>query len=149
LLQKKFKKREIFLVSAATGKGVTKLLDRVIKLLPEIKTEDLYQATSETAPVKPAGGFFLTVDDKGVFLVRGLKVEKLIAMTNFAQADSWDRLRRIFHTIGLDKALKKAGCEAGSLVRIADREFEWSDASLPAGRPGKFAYKYRRAESEY
>jgi GTP-binding protein len=149
LLQKKFKKREVFLISAATGKGVPKLLDRIIKLLPEIKPEELYQATGEAAPAKPAGGFSVEVTDNGTYLVTGAKIEKLIAMTNFAQADSWDRLRRIFRTIGLDKALKKAGCLAGDHVRISDREFQWSDAKLPAGRPGKFAYKYRRAESEY
>jgi len=70
-------------------------------------------------------------------------------MTNFAQPDSWDRLRRIFKTIGLDKALKKAGALEKNLVRIADREFEWSDESLPMGKPGKFAYKYRKHEEDY
>jgi GTP-binding protein len=149
LLQKKFKKREVFLLSAATGKGVTKLLDRIIKLLPEIKTEDLYQATGDAAPAKPAKGFTITMGGDDAYIVSGPKVEKLIAMTNFAQAEAWDRLRRIFHTIGLDKALKKAGCEAGDMVRIADREFQWSDEKLPSGRPSKFAYKYRKSVSEY
>ncbi|HCC48742.1 MAG TPA: GTPase ObgE [Elusimicrobia bacterium] len=150
-LQKKFKKKEIFLISAFTGKGVSKLLDRVIKLLPTIKADDLYQAAGEgsAAYKKPQGGFVIGRDDRGTYVVRGAKIEKLIAMTNFAQPDSWDRLRRIFKTIGLDKALKKAGALEKNLVRIADREFEWSDESLPMGKPGKFAYKYRKHEEDY
>ena len=152
LLQKKFKKREIFLISAATGKGVTKLLDRVIKLLPTLKAEDLYQAADDNvrfATKVSARGFTIKLTDENVFMVAGAGVEKLIAMTNFAQPDSWDRLHRIFRTIGMDKALRKAGAVAGSLVRIADKEFEWSEAPIPSGKPGKFAYKYRRFDEEY
>ncbi len=151
-LQKKFKKREIFLISAATGKGVSRLLDHIIRVLPSIKEEELYQAASESAPAagKPVGsGFKIATDADGVFMATGVKIEKLIAMTNFAQPDSWDRVRKIFRTIGLDKALKKAGAVEGDLVRIGAREFQWSDASLPAGRPSKFAYKYRKFDEEY
>ena len=80
--------------------------------------------------------------------VEGEKILKIVAMTNFSQLDSWDRLRRIFKVIGLDKALKKAGITAGNIVRIGTREFEWSDEPLPSRKPGKFAYKYRRRERE-
>ncbi len=150
LLQKKFKGREVFLISAATGKGLVKLLDKIIKLLPSIKEKDLYQA-SEGAAVfrRPEEGFRVAKDHTGAFVVSGAKIEKLIAMTNFSQPDSWDRLRRILRAIGLDKALKKAGAEAGNAVRIADREFEWSDEPLPAGKQAKFAYKYRKYRQDY
>ena len=146
-LQKKFKKKEIFLISAATGRGVQKLLDRIIKLLPTIKEAQLYKAGSAVPAAGPAHGFTIETSGESAFLVRGPRIEKLIAMTNFAQPDSWDRIRRIFRTIGLDKALKKAGCLAGNMVTIGGREFEWSDETLPAGRPSKFAYKYRKFES--
>jgi len=150
-LAKKFKKREVFLLSAATGKGVSRLLDRIIKLLPEIKEEDLYQAAAQSVPPirQPKGGFTVTVDSEGVFAVKGMRVEKLIAMTNFNQPDSWDRLHRVFKTIGMDKALKKAGCVQGNMVRVGNKEFEWSDAPMAAGKPGKFAYKYRKFDQEY
>ncbi len=146
-LQKKFKKKEIFLISAATGKGLAKLLDRVIKLLPTIKEEQLYKAENKAAAAEAASrGFEIRATEEGTYAVTGAKIEKLIAMTNFAQPDSWDRIRRIFRTIGLDKALKKAGCLPGNYVHIAGREFEWSDEKLPEGRPSKFAYKYRKFE---
>lgn len=149
-LQKKFRKKEIFLISAATGKGVSRLLDRIIKLLPSIDETELYRpAAGAAAFFRPASGFKVAKDHTGAFVVTGEKVEKLIAMTNFAQPDSWDRLRRVFRTIGLDKALKKAGAENGNLVRIVNREFEWSDEPPPTRRPGKFAYKYRKYKQDY
>ncbi len=149
-LQKKFRKKEIFLISAVTGKGVSRLLDRVIKLLPTIKEEELYRASEGAAAFRrPSEGFKVAKDHTGAFVVTGTKVEKLIAMTNFSQPDSWDRLRRIFKTIGLDKALKKAGAGEGDAVRIVDREFEWSDEKLPEGRQSKFAYKYRKYRQDY
>ncbi len=149
-LKKTFKKKEIFLISAATGKGVPKLLDRVIKLLPAIKPEELYRpAGAGVRSVRPEGGFVIRRTDSGGYAVSGARLEKLIAMTNFSQPDSWDRIRRIFRTIGLDKALKKAGAQDGDLVHIADREFEWSDEVLPQGKPGKFDYKYRKFRQDY
>jgi len=150
-LAKKFKKREVFLISAATGKGVSRLLDHILKLLPSIKQADLYQAAAQSLPaaLKPKGGFSVALEAEGVFSVKGANIEKLIAMTNFNQPDSWDRLHRIFKTIGMDKALRKAGCVEGDMVRVGGKEFQWSDATPAPGRPAKFAYKYRKFDQEY
>lgn len=151
-LSGKFKKREVFLVSGVSHKGLSRLLDRVIKLLPAIKDDDLYRPEEEAGndgpkPVKR--GLTLVRDPDGVVRVLGEKVDKLVAMTNFMQPDSWDRLRRIFKLIGLDKALKKAGVVQDDLVRIGEREFQWSEEAAPAGRPSKFAYKYKKYKPAY
>lgn len=149
-LTKKFKSREIFLISAASGKGVSKLLDHVIKLLPQIKEEDMYQAADTNLPgPKPVKkGFIVERDTDGVVMINGPRILKMVAMTNFSQPDSWDRLRRIFKLIGLDKALKKAGVMQDDLVRVGGMEFQWSDTTAPTGRPAKFAYKYRKFDEE-
>jgi GTP-binding protein len=149
-LQKRFKKREIFLISAATGKGISRLLDRVIKVPPTLKPDELFQAAPDGVRVpRSSDGISITRDDAGAFIVKGANIEKIIIMTNFAQPDSWDRLRRVFRTIGLDKALRKAGAVEGSLVRIVKREFEWSNETPETGRKGKFAYKYRKYKQDY
>jgi GTP-binding protein len=149
-LQKKYKSREIFLISAATNKGVSRLLDRVIKLLPTLKTDELYQAAdANVVAPKLSEGFKVSQDSAGTYVVKGSKLDKLIVMTNFAQPDSWERFRRVLRTIGVDKALKKAGAVGGSMVRILNKEFEWSDAPPPSGKPGKFAYKYKKKGIDY
>ena len=151
-LSKRFKSRELFLISAVTGKGVNKLLDYVIKLLPQIKEEALYQAADtgpKSGPKPVKKGFTIGHDPDGITHVKSDRLTKLIAMTNFAQPDSWDRIHRIFKLIGLDKALQKAGVVQDTLVRIGGKEFQWSDAAAPTGRPSKFAYKYRKFDQEY
>ena len=70
--------------------------------------------------------------------------EYILAMTNFNQPDSINRLRRIFKLIGLDKALKKAGVLPGDQIRIAGKNFEWSEHQItPPHKRSKFAYKYQ------
>ena len=150
-LSKRFKSRQIFQISSVANKGVGKLLDYVIKMLPQIKAEDLYQAAETTArgpkPVKK--GFTISHDADGIARVTSERLNTLIAMTNFSQPDSWDRIHRVFKLIGLDKALQKAGVVQDSLVRIGNREFQWTDAQAPTGKPTKFGYKYRKFDQEY
>lgn len=145
---KKFRKKEILLISPFTGAGIQTLLDVIIKLLPAIKLTDIFKAEKAPrtrlvhAPV--AKGFLVTQSADGVTELTGEKLLKIMAMVNFAQPDSLRRLRRIFKLIGVDKALKKQGVVPGEMVRIAGRQFEWTE-EIPGDRPKKntkFAYKY-------
>ena len=148
-IKARYKKRDVFLISSVASKGLNKLLDRIIKLLPEIKPDELYKPEEKNAALTEVKkGLILKRDPDGVMRVEGEKILKIVAMTNFSQLDSWDRLRRQFKVIGLDKALKKAGIVAGNIVRIGTREFEWSDDPLPSRKQSKFAYKYRKRERD-
>ncbi|OGR85902.1 MAG: hypothetical protein A2021_05220, partial [Elusimicrobia bacterium GWF2_52_66] len=147
-LTKKFKKQKIFLISPFTGAGTQKLLDAIIRLLPRIKETELF--APKKAPCtrlinKPLPkGFIVGRSADGMFELTGEKLLKIMAMVNFAQPDSLNRLRRIFKLIGVDKALKRHGVTAGETVRIAGREFEWTE-EIQRNRPkknAKFAYKY-------
>ncbi|MCX5786487.1 MAG: GTPase ObgE [Elusimicrobia bacterium] len=147
-LSKKFKKQEIFLISPFTGAGTKNLLDSIIKLLPRIKETEIFAPKKEpdTGLVnKPLPtGFKVGHSADGVFELTGEKLLKIMAMVNFSQPDSLNRLRRIFKLIGVDKMLKRHGVRAGEIVRIAGREFEWTE-EIQRTRPkknAKFAYKY-------
>ncbi|KAF0126899.1 MAG: GTP-binding protein [Elusimicrobia bacterium] len=144
-IKKKFKKDEVFLISGVTGEGVSKLMDRVIELLPSLPVPELYKP-EEKGPVlelRMDKGFRVENSGDNRWNVRGPRLKTLLAMTNFVQPDSLERLRRIFKGIGLDKALKKAGAAEGDIVSVEGWEFEWQDPLPPAGRIGKFAYKYK------
>lgn len=146
-IKKKYKKDEVFLISGVTGEGVSKLLDRAIELLPSLPVPELYKP-EEKGPVlelKMDKGFRVEPGSEDHrWNVRGPRLKTLLAMTNFAQPDSLERLRRIFKGIGLDKALKKAGAVEGDIVAVEGWEFEWQDPPPPSpGREGKFAYKYK------
>ena len=151
-LVKKYKKHPVFLISAATGLGVKGLLDYVIALLPKIKEPVIYKPESDvdaTALYKPVKeGFKIGEGEDGLMEANSQALTTIIAMTNFNQPDSINRLRRIFKLIGLDKALKKAGVLAGDQIRIAGKNFEWSEHEItPPHKRSKFAYKYQTKSS--
>ncbi len=126
-IEKKYPKFKVFLISAATGSGINKVLDEVIKVLSAtpVKVE---------APVEKPKAVLHTVEplfkinklEDGRVQITGKKVEDFILMTNFAQPEAVDRLRNTFKKIGLEKALLKEGVETGTVIVACGREFEWN-----------------------
>ena len=63
----------------------------------------------------------------GIFEVSGKRIEKLLAMTNFATDEGLQRFQRIVEKMGLEEALRKQGIKPGDTVKINDFEFEYSE----------------------
>ena len=59
--------------------------------------------------------------------MRGKKVERVVAMTNFDQEEAILRLHRVFKTMGVTDALEHAGVREGDKVRIGEVELEWRE----------------------
>ncbi|WP_427113650.1 GTPase ObgE [Megasphaera sueciensis] len=117
--------QEVFPICAATGEGIPELLERVWTLLQEYaaepeQTEDVVVYKAENKP-----DFEVHRDDTGAFVVTGPRIEKLAAMTNFADDQSLRRFQRIWRYMELDKLLIKNGIKDGDTVRINDMEFDF------------------------
>jgi GTP-binding protein len=115
-------------LSAATGEGLAEFRARLAELLPS--AEDL-----EAAP-EPAGvvvhridsmvdGFVVERDRDGAFRVRGKRIERIAAQTNFDVEESAERFQRDLERMGIDAELRRAGVAPGDLVRIGGSELEW------------------------
>jgi GTP-binding protein len=79
-------------------------------------------------PVPEVDERLFTVEpEREGFRVRGKKIERLISMTNFAQADSLMRIQRVMEASGINAALLRAGVEEGDPVYIEKAELIWSD----------------------
>jgi len=61
------------------------------------------------------------------FRLRGKKIERVTAMTNFDQEEAVLRLHRIFQSMGVTDALERAGVKDGDYVRIGEVELEWGE----------------------
>ena len=57
--------------------------------------------------------------------VRGTRIERIAAQTNFDVEESAERFQRDLARLGIDAELRRAGIEAGDLVRIGATELEW------------------------
>jgi GTPase len=119
---------EVLAISAATGEGLDTFRARIAALLPS--AEEL------EAPPEPAGvvvhridamgdGFMVERDADGAFRVRGKRIERIAAQTNFDVEESAERFQRDLERLGVDAELRRAGVAAGDLVRIGGAELEW------------------------
>lgn len=130
-LQKAFARKHIeaFAISAATGQGVRDLLRAAVKLLDETPVETPHIEEAELPVIRPTEDEnAFTVSREGhAFRLRGKKVERMVAMTNFDQEEALQRLHRVFQAMGVTTALQRAGVHEGDLVRIGEVELEWRE----------------------
>ena len=131
---KKFKKKyraKVLGISAATGEGVSELLDRVIaELAKHDGPVHFEEKTSDETLHKVEQGFTIENMGGGVYALRGRFVERASAMLDVSLPEAISRYQHTLKRIGVERAFKKAGIKAGDKVRCGDFEFEWSDAPL-------------------
>ena len=114
-------------ISAATRQGIEPLIDRVWQLLSLVPREKVLVGEAEVVRRYEEEEPFTIEKVDGVYEVKGKRIEKLVAMTNFSTDDGLQRFQRIIEKIGLEQALKDMGIKEGDTVRIKDLEFEYSE----------------------
>jgi GTP-binding protein len=120
----------LFPIAAATGEGVDALLRRVAEVLRAlpVPVRDPVDPKEPplTWPLPPVDEHAFTISREGKgWRVRGVRIERLIKMTNFAQPEALDRVQRVLAASGISQALLDAGLQEGDTVYIADAELEW------------------------
>ena len=117
---------EVFPISAATNKGLDELLTKVAEILknyPEdIVFEEEYEEYDEVAVDQEP--FTIEVED-GVYVVRGVGVEKMNGYTNIDTEKGFAFFQRYLKEKGIIEALEEKGIQEGDTVRIYDMEFEF------------------------
>lgn len=124
--------QKIFKISAATGEGVEELMNYMSKTLKELPKEDLIDVSTPSEGEKvyrleTKKEPFEISKEKGVWIVKGEEVDKIIRKVNITDYESLFFLHRKLNELGLDKALKKAGIHDGDTVKIGNYEMEWED----------------------
>jgi GTP-binding protein len=120
---------QIFTISAATQEGIDKLLQGVVAFLQEMPAAQLEPRDELLLwPVPEVDDHVFTITEvEDGWRVHGRKIERLIAMTNFAQQDAMRRIERVLEASGISRALREAGVEEGDMIYIEKAELVWSD----------------------
>ena len=129
-----FKKKvdcEIFEVSAATNKGLQKVVDRLADILDTIPNNPLYEDNEIESHVlykfKKEEPFEITKDDDGTWVVSGKEVERIFKMTRFSSEEAVYRFSKKLRKMGIDDKLIELGAKEGDQVRILDFYFDFKD----------------------
>lgn len=117
--------REIYPISAATGEGLNKLMQRAMQLLDEYEEEPEETTDTKVYEAMPAEEFVIRRDDDGAYVVEGKDIERLVAMINFDNDEGVRRFQLIWRRLGIEEALRSKGIQEGDTVRIRDMEFEF------------------------
>ena len=120
--------QKIFKISGATGEGVEELMNYVSKTLKMLPKENLIEIKEKEKvyTLKDENSYTIT-REKGAFVVKGEKVDKIMRSVNIGDYESLFYLHRKLDEIGLNQALKKQGIKDGDIVKIGDYEMEWED----------------------
>jgi GTP-binding protein len=118
---------ETIAVSALNGDNVDAVVAALARLLPD--------ANELASPPEPAGvvvhrfdsardSFAVEREGDG-FRVRGRRIERLVAQTDFDNDESAERFQRDLSRLGVERELRRAGVAPGDTVRIGAHEMEW------------------------
>ncbi|MEU0154577.1 GTPase ObgE [Micromonospora fulviviridis] len=118
----------VFDVSTATREGLRELMYAMAELVD--------QARRAAPPAEPTrivirpkavddAGFTIEAEEDGSYTVRGNRPERWVKQTNFDNDEAVGFLADRLARLGVEEKLAKAGAQAGDLVRIGDREFDW------------------------
>ena len=129
-----FKKKvdcEIFEVSAATNKGLQRVVDRLADILDTIPNNPLYEDNEIESHVlykfKKEEPFEITRDDDGTWNISGKEVERIFKMTRFSSDEAAYRFSKKLRRMGIDDKLIELGAKEGDQVRILNFYFDFKD----------------------
>jgi GTP-binding protein len=112
-------------ISAATGENLETLLRKAVALLNELPPIERKKAMPILQPVDE-DAFEIEKTPEG-WVIRGKRIERAAAMTNWDYYEAALRFHRIMEAMGIAEALEQAGIENGDDVIIGDVVLEWRD----------------------
>ena len=126
---------EVIYISAATGAGIDKLIEQIVKMYPELPPLKIYESEiiEEEAEVSNDKREINITKEKGVYIVEGEWLFKVVNSVNFDDRESVMYFQRVLNRSAgrsggsvIDK-LREAGVKEGDTVSIYEVEFDFVD----------------------
>lgn len=117
---------EVLGISAATTKGIEKLVSRIAKELQNLPRRPLiaHEPEDDLIELSPRQGIVIQRQED-VFIVSGRRIEILAAKTDFNNDESVQNFYRMAKRMGVIDMLRKNGIEPGNTVVIGEMEFTY------------------------
>ncbi len=112
-------------ISALTGQGLSTLVGRAADAVRAARTSlPVPEAFEVHRP--PAEGFRIEREDGG-YRVLGRQAQRAVALSDLTNPEALDEAHRRLRSLGVDKALARAGAQPGDSIHIGALTFEYED----------------------
>ena len=111
-------------ISAVSHEGLDRFLGRLGTLVDDARAAEPVPETYVVhRPVEE--GFSVQRDDDGIWRVSGRSAERVVAMSDLTNPEAVAYLQERFRTMGVERALARAGARDGDTVRVGGVELEY------------------------
>ena len=118
---------EIYKISAVTGEGIDRLMNRVSEVLKQLPKEDLIDVEERMIYTLENKNEFDIIKDGEDFVVSGPAVDRLMGRVNIQDNESMYYFQKCIRELGIEEKLRQMGVKEGDTVRILDWHFEWEN----------------------
>ena len=118
---------KVFPISGVSGKGIPELLYELVNILSTVdETPTVFEKEFEIDYSSDKNlPFTVEIDENGVFVVEGPRIEKMLGYTNLDSEKGFDFFQKFLKTSGILEKLEEAGIEDGNTVRMYGHEFDY------------------------
>lgn len=127
IIREAFPDIKVFPISGVSGKGIPELLYELVNILSTIdRTPTVFEKEFEIDYSSDKNlPFTVEIDEDGVFVVEGPRIEKMLGYTNLDSEKGFDFFQKFLKTSGVLEKLEEAGIEDGNTVRMYGHEFDY------------------------
>jgi GTP-binding protein len=113
-------------ISAVTGAGLPQLVGRLATIVTAAR-ESEPQPEAFVVHRPHVAGFRVVRGDDGSFTVEGREAIRAVALSDLTNPEAMDEAHRRLKTLGIDRALARAGAHQGDLVHIGSLSFDYDE----------------------
>ena len=115
-------------IAAVTGEGLKDLVGRLAEAVQHARAE-LPEAEAFVVHRPVAEGYRIERGDDGAWTVAGRQAERAVALSDLTNVEALDEAHRRLKSLGIDKALARAGARDGDTVHIGRLAFDYEESS--------------------
>ncbi len=113
-------------VAAVTGDGVAQLVGRMAQAVTDARAAEPAREGYVVHRLE-GEGFTVERDDTGDWVVEGRQAVRAVAFSDLSDPDALDEAHRRLKSLGIDKALARAGAREGETVHIGGLAFSYEE----------------------
>jgi GTPase len=111
-------------IAAVTGAGVPQLVGRMVQAVTD-ERQSMPEREAFVVHRLQGEGYQVVRDETGAWEVQGREAIRAVAFSDLTNLDALDEAHRRLKSLGIDRALARAGAKPGDTVRIGKLEFDY------------------------